>query len=213
MVSDKLSISTKHLVRWFDALRKLDDSSRTRALDAFWSGQIDSKAWLVNVLNSIINCNDSKNVYVFGGWIGLLSNMLLTNSSWNIGKIRSIDIDPWCESIADVLNTDYVSQAWKFKAVTADMGEFSYDWDLFPDIVINTSSEHVDQNTYDCWWDKIPCGSFIVIQGNNYNTCGEHIRCTDSLAEFKRINHIIKPLWEGSLKTNTYIRYMAISLK
>lgn len=209
-MNTEIKISTRVLSHWFNALRNVEDCKKGRALDAFWSGQIDSKAWLVNTLNTVLKSDMPKNVYIFGGWLGVLGNMLITNATWNVGSVRSIDIDPWCEGVANDLNQPFVINGQKFKAVTADMGEFKYDWDIYPDIVINTSTEHIHQDVYDKWWDAIPDGTLIVLQGNDFNACGEHVRCSDNLAEFRRMNHVVNPLWEGSLKHDIYVRYMTI---
>ena len=45
-----ININTEDLIFWFNAIRELPDQERTRALDAMWSGQIQSKAWLANTL-------------------------------------------------------------------------------------------------------------------------------------------------------------------
>ena len=41
-------------------------------------------------------------------------------------KIRSFDIDPEAWKIAEVFNTDLVSDAWKFKASTQDIMDIDY---------------------------------------------------------------------------------------
>lgn len=212
---DNITVSTDHIIHWFNALRSLPDTQRTRAFDAFWSGQIRSKAWLVNNLNNIIGSTKfNKNIYIFGGWIGVLGNMLLNSSTYNIGKIRSIDLDPWCESIADNVNKIYEMDSWRFKAVTADMSTYVYQSDLVPHIVINTSSEHVTQEVYDQWYDNIPLGVTVVVQGNNYYSCSEHIRCSENLQSFISMNHAKNNLlYAGELWTDMYMRYMAIWTK
>lgn len=211
MIAANINLNSSQIVHWFNAIRNLPDSERTRALDALWAGQIDSKAWLANTLNEYVT--ESSNIYIFGGWIGILASVLFQNSTFEIKKIRSIDLDPWCESVADTVCQPHHADDWRFKAVTADMLVYGYDWDIYPDIVINTSTEHVSQETYDMWYDRIPSGSLVVIQGNNFFDCPEHQRCTTSLAEFKRINHVSKPLFEGSLPHDLYIRYMCIFKK
>lgn len=211
LVETILQVSTKKIVWWFNALRDLPAAERTRALDAFWDGQIDSKAWLVNVLNTY--AKPDSNVYIFGGWIGVLGNLISGCSTWNPGKIRSIDLDPWCEAIADKLNHDWYTDEWRFKAVTADMGDFKYDPDIWPDIVINTSTEHVSQETYDCWFDRIPTGTMVVLQGNDFFSCSEHIRCSNTLSDFCRMNHVHGSLWTGKLQTSEYTRFMALFFK
>jgi hypothetical protein len=210
MYQTNLLINSNQLIHWFNALRNLPDNDRARALDAFWAGQLDSKCWLVNTLNDYVS--NPSNIYVFGGWIGVLSSMLFQCSKFEVKNIRSIDLDPWCESIADTVCQPYMI-AGSFKAITSDMKEFNYDWDIYPNVVINTSTEHIDQETYDIWYDKIPSGSLVVLQGNNFFDCPEHVRCSKSLIEFKRMNYATSVLWSGELIHDLYTRYMAILKK
>lgn len=204
-----MKIDTAELAHWFNAVRDLSDGDRTRALDAFWDGQLDSKAWLVEQLAKI-NSNQNNDVYIFGGWIGTLASMLWQESSLSINNIVSVDIDPWCERVAKTVN---LSHSGRFHAVTGDMSTYEYDWNIQPNIVINTSSEHVDQATYDTWYDRIPPQSLVVVQGNDYFSCGEHVRCSRNLEEFMLQNHVVDPLFKGQLKTSVYTRFMCIWIK
>jgi hypothetical protein len=208
MISTK--ISTIDLAYWFNAIRNLSDSERTRALDAMWSGQLQSKAWLVETLTEYVT--KSSNVYIFGGWIGVLANMMF-NSTLPIKKIRSIDLDPWCEKVADTVNKQYEMDGWRFKAISSDMGKYDYDWGISSDIVINTSSEHVTQTVYDQWFNNITPGSLVVVQGNNFFECKEHVRCSHNLTEFENMNSVHNPLYSGKLHTTEYTRYMSIWYK
>jgi hypothetical protein len=184
-------------------------------LDSFWSGQLQSKAWLSNELNRV--AKTPSNIYIFGGWTGILSNIIFTNSTFRVLKIRSIDIDPWCEGIADTVNKEFEMDGWRFKARTCCMGEYRYEWDnsgfIAPHIVINTSTEHVIQSLYDSWYSNIPSGSLVVAQGNNFFDCPEHLRCSKDIDDFVNCNNIISPLFLGSLETDMYTRYMAIWVK
>lgn len=211
MSSTNLNLTSKNIINWFNAMRNVPEKERTRALEAFWAGQVDSKAWLVNTLNSIVK--NPSNVYIFGGWIGVLGNLILECSTWEVKKIRSIDLDPWCESIADNLNQPYLENDWTFKARTANMKDYKYEWAIDPDIIINTSTEHVSQEIYDIWWNNIPDNSLVILQGNDFFSCGEHVRCANDLEEFKKINHITSTVYEGSLPHDLYTRFMTISYK
>lgn len=202
-----MKINTHEISHWFNALRNLPDNQRTRALDAFWSGQLDSKNWLVDQMTPFVT--ESSNVYIFGGWIGTLASMLF-QSNMPIKKIRSIDLDPWCERVADDVNKLYEMDGWRFKAVTADMSTYEYEFDISPDIIINTSSEHVTQQQYDDWYDRIPRGSLVVVQGNDFFSCDEHIRCSKNLREFQQMNHVVNPLFSGQFHTEQYTRFMAL---
>ena len=204
-----MNIDTKELAHWFNAVRDLSDTDRTRALDAFWDGQLDSKAWLVEQLTQV-NSYTRSDIYIFGGWIGTLASMLWQERRLHIKNIVSVDIDPWCEQIAKTVNR---SHSERFHAVTADMSTYDYDWNIQPDVVINTSSEHIDQSTYDTWYDRIPPQSLVVVQGNDYFSCDEHVRCSRDLGEFEIQNHVINPLFSGQLKTSMYTRFMCIWIK
>jgi len=208
------TLNLTDIIHWFNAIRNLPENQRYRALEGMWDTQLHSKKWIVDELNAILS-SDSRNhnVYVFGGWIGILSSMLLQRSKFAINKIRSIDIDPWCESVADTVCKPYEMDGWRFKARTADMCEFEYEHNLSPSIVINTSSEHVDQNTYDVWYDSIPKNVLVVVQSNDFYDCSEHIRCVSSIQEFKTKNHVSNVLYEGTLDSKNYTRYMCMWIK
>jgi hypothetical protein len=206
-----LSITTLDISNWAQAIRNLPThEQRTRALDALWDTQLNSKAWLVTRLEQYSMPNAPENIYIFGGWIGTLASMLF-NSTIYINKCRSIDIDPWCESIADTVNKTYEMDNWRFKATTADMATYQYQSDIRPTIVINTSTEHVTQEVYEQWLNNIPPGTLIAIQGNNFYSCPEHIRCQQSLEQFNRDNLVpTNPYWTGQLVLPQYTRYMTI---
>jgi hypothetical protein len=211
MNKKNFKIDILEIADWMNAIRNINNhAERTRALDALWLGQLSSKTWLVNNLIDYIDNKSSVNIYIFGGWIGILGNMLLQQESVSISKIRSIDIDPWCESIADTVNKKFEMDNWRFKAVTADMGTYQYQSDIIPNIVINTSTEHITQEIYNSWYNKIPNGTLIVIQGNNFFDCNEHIRCSNNLQEFKKQNNVTNEYFSSELKTDIYTRYMSI---
>ena len=199
------------IIHWFNAIRNLPDDQRYRALEGMWDTQLYSKLWLTGELNKCIQSSSvPKNIYIFGGWVGILSSIMFQHCTFNINKIYSIDIDPWCESVANMICTPYEINQGKFKAITADMQSYQYNDMFLPHIVVNTSTEHVTQEVYDNWLMKIPSGTLIVIQGNNFFSCSEHIRCTSSLEEFLRINHVKQQVFAGELPNAIYVRYMAI---
>lgn len=204
-------INTIDVAHWFNAIRNLSNEDKSFYMDAFWAGQLDSKAWLIEKLAPIINKKhvEPNNIYVFGGWIGTLSSMLF-QSNISINRIYSIDIDPKCQNISQTLCERYLD---RFICVTEDMGEFNYPWDWVPDVVINTSCEHVDQDTYYRWYDKIYPGTIVVAQSNDYFDCDQHVRCSKTLSDFESINCVVDPIWSGELKHDLYTRFMSIWIK
>jgi hypothetical protein len=169
-------------------------------MDAFWSGQLKSKEWLITNLRK--NVNKFVSIDIHGGWVGVLASMLFQSDIY-VNSIRSIDIDPSCEPIANMMNKQE-EIAGKFRAVTADMCSIRSD----ADVIINTSCEHITQEQFDLWKSGMPHNSLLVLQSNNYNI-PEHVRTAESLDEFKA-QCGINVLWAGELELPLYKRWMII---
>jgi len=196
-----MQIDTDHLHHWMQAIRQSPDPMRT--MDAFWSGQLKSKEWLITNLRN--NVNKFVSIDIHGGWVGVLASMIF-QSDIPVTHIRSIDIDPTCEPIA--INMNKIEEmVGKFRAVTGDMCEIRSD----ADVVINTSCEHITQDQYDLWLSGMPYNSLLVLQSNNYSI-DEHVRIANSLEEFKTQCGLGKILWCGELELPLYKRFMIIGL-
>ena len=196
-----MQINTEHLHHWMQAIRQSPDPMRT--MDAFWSGQLKSKEWLIQNLRRHVN--KFVTIDIHGGWVGVLASMLF-QSDVPVVNIRSIDIDPVCEPIAVNMNK-IEEMVGKFRAVTADMCAIRSD----ADVIINTSCEHITQEQYDLWLSGMPHNSLFVLQSNNYNI-PEHVRIANSLDEFKKQCNI-DSVWAGELELPLYKRFMIIGKK
>ena len=194
-----MQIDTEHLHFWMQAIRQSPDPMRT--MDAFWSGQLKSKEWLISNLQKHVN--RFVTVDIHGGWVGVLASMLF-QSEVPVLNIRSIDIDPSCEPIANMMNKAE-EMVGKFRAVTADMCSIRSD----ADVIINTSCEHITQDQYDLWISGVPYNSLLVLQSNNYNI-PEHVRIAKNLEEFKTQCGDVDILWSGELILPAYTRFMII---
>ena len=197
-----MQIDTEHLHHWMQAIRQSPDPMRT--MDAFWSGQLKSKEWLITNLRNHIN--KFVTIDIHGGWVGILASMLF-QTDMPIKNIRSVDIDPSCEFIATNMNK-IEEMAGRFRAVTADMCEIRSD----ADVIINTSCEHITQYQYDSWISGLPRNSLLVLQSNNYNI-PEHVRSADNLAQFIDQSQLTTILFSGELETALYTRFMIIGKK
>jgi hypothetical protein len=169
-------------------------------MDAFWSGQLKSKEWLITNLRK--NVKKVVTIDIHGGWVGVLASMLFQSDIY-VTKIRSIDIDPTCEPIAIMMNKKE-EMAGMFRAVTSDMCTVRSD----ADVVINTSCEHITQDQYELWLSGMPHNSLLVLQSNNYDI-PEHVRTAQSLEEFKS-QCGINVVWAGELVLPMYTRWMVI---
>lgn len=196
-----MKLDIDHVLYWMDAIRSSDNANRT--LEAFWKGQIKSKLWLIENLRPFVKLPSTLEIH--GGWVGVLSSMLF-QSGLPIVKINSIDIDPDCESTAILMNRIENMQG-KFQAVTCNMIDHNID----SDVVINTSCEHISQQDYEMWLDKVPIHSLLVLQSNNYSI-DEHVRTASSLEDFQKQSKI-NVLYSGQLELPLYTRYMLIGTK
>lgn len=197
-----MQIDTEHLHHWMNAVRISNNPMRT--LDAFWSGQIKSKEWLIKELEHI-NVSPST-IEIHGGWVGVLASMLF-QSKVPVQHIVSVDIDPLCQHVAEEMNRMEHSEGI-FRAETGDMTN------RYPvtNIVINTSFEHITQEQYDKWLPNMFDDQLIVLQSNNYDI-EEHVRISQNLDEFKQQAGLSKILYGGELKLPLYTRYMLIGYK
>jgi hypothetical protein len=194
-----MQIDTEHLHYWMQAIRQSPDPMRT--MDAFWSGQIKSKEWLI--INLRKNINKFVSIDIHGGWVGVLASMLF-QTDMPIKNIRSVDIDPSCEFIATNMNK-IEEMAGRFRAVTADMCETRSD----ADVIINTSCEHITQDRYDLWLSGMPRNSLLVLQSNDYDI-PEHVRIATTLDQFKKQCGLERVLFAGDLELPLYTRWMVI---
>jgi len=196
-----MQIDLEHLHYWMCAIRNSDDPRRT--LDAFWKGQVNSKLWLIENIRPFINKPVSVDIH--GGWVGVLASLMF-QSDLPLTSIRSIDIDPSCQSIATMMNKAEEIQG-RFMAVTADMCNV----ESTADVIINTSCEHITQEQYNQWLDKISNNKLLILQSNNY-LINEHVRIAPSLEEFSEQSKI-NVIWKGSLELPLYNRWMIIGKK
>jgi hypothetical protein len=201
-----MKIDTEHIHHWMQAIRQSNNPMRT--MDAFWSGQLKSKEWLIDRLEYIIRPSSMENplsIDIHGGWVGVLSSMLFS-SNIPISKIRSIDIDPHCQQVASAMNK-IEEMEQRFISITGDM----LDVDCSANIVINTSCEHITQKQYDLWLSRLPSKSMLVLQSNDYKI-DEHIRTCEDLSDFKKQSNI-NVIFGEKLELPLYNRYMLIGYK
>jgi hypothetical protein len=200
----KMKVDIQDVLFWMDAIRNSKD--RYRTLESFWKGQVNSKVWLIENLETILDAYPKK-IVIHGGWNGVLSSLLFNSEILQISHITSVDIDPNCQEIASTINKHQEMEG-RFVSVTADMTEYEYE----ADVVINTSCEHLTNGAYRRWLNLVPNNALIVLQSNNYFDLEEHINCAADLDDFKRMSGI-SILWTGEYPTEKYTRYMIIGKK
>jgi hypothetical protein len=172
--------------------------------EAFNHKQIVSKAWARDQLFLALG-GLFERIWIMGGWYGVLAAMIFNDPRFSVGEITSFDIDPAVAAVAMTLNAKAAADG-RFRAVTADM--YGLDYAERPDLVINTSCEHVPD--LGAWLDRLPKGTPLLLQSNNYFAEPEHINCMPSLAAFEKGAGLASLLYSGELALKKYTRFMLI---
>ena len=211
--------------RFVQSLKSFVVNDITWDEDCFSQGQIKSKMWLLEKLKKLKL--DLGTVFLCAGWYGTLATMLF-ESKIKVDKIRSFDIDESCVEVAEIFNKPWFVDEWKFKSITDDIMNIDYDkhvWQFWsnknnrmsrpitdvPDTIINTSCEHI--HDFELWYNKIPKGKLIILQGNDYFELNEHVNCSADQDSFSEKAPMTDILYLGTIDCGKYKRFMKIGLK
>jgi hypothetical protein len=195
--------------------------------DAFSRGQIQSKIWLTKELANIrTNYNE---ILVMAAWYGQVRSILDVMLTYN--RMRLLDIDPVSCAISDNVFNYLELENYKVKSCSTNINELTcfktgYELSLQnysdpdgkvivekfePDLIINTSAEHMDEE----WFNQIRFKQFennpiVAIQSNNLFDIPEHINCVHSIDHMKKKFPMKEILFEGELQLKGYKRFMLI---
>lgn len=211
--------------QFVSAFKNFFVNNTTYDKDCFSRGQLQSKLWLVRELKKLDV--DLGTVFLCAGWYATLAVMLF-ESGIKLDKIRSFDIDPTTVDIAEVFNKPWFTNQWQFKALVKNIQEIDYreyTWQSWsnannrmsypitdvPNTIINTSCEHIEN--FAEWYNKIPAGKLVVLQGNDYFEIAEHVNCSTNIAEFSYQAPMATTLYEGELELPKYKRFMKIGFR
>jgi hypothetical protein len=192
--------------------------------DHFSRGQMMSKFWMIDELKEI--ADSFENLAHYGGWYGTIYQLL--NREFDIKKYRNFELDKLAAGIADRFNYKEVSESWRFKSVVQDVNDLYWrpcgdgiyykilardnkfvDEIMQPDLIINTSCEHMDET----WFHNIPDGKLICLQTNDYFSNEQHINCVENEDVAEKKYPMSELLFKGTLNTPVYNRFMLIGRK
>lgn len=198
----------------------IKDSNFNTFNNSFSKGQIDSKNWIISVLN---NLNiDLGVIYLCAGWYALLA----LNNKLIFKKFRNIDICEDALNIANEIHRDLIVDNWKYLSIRKNIHDIDFNLVQFdivkangetqtltecPDTIINTSCEHI--NDFSKWFDSIPSNKLLIFQSNNGFEITGHVNAVENLEEFANqtpMNHV---LYSSSLKLHKFTRFMRIGYK
>lgn len=206
----------------FDYKKKVDSDV---IYDAFSRSQIKSKIWLVDELLKL-NSNYN-NVLVMAGWYGQLKSIY--DKKLTYSKMRIVELDrEACETSDYIFNLSNLEN-YKVKSVNADINNLTlhkngYEWTVenfregtgynekfLPDLIINTSAEHMKEDWFfQIKFKELASDPIVAIQSNNLFDLDEHINCVHSVDHMKKKFPMREILYEGELQLKGYKRVMLI---
>ena len=186
-------------INTIEIVKKIIKDYPTRLLDVLNSigeRQQISKDWLVENLNNYKHNfrnkikNDSVSITILCSWYGLLAYKLIEKFKIKkIDRIHCVDFDPLSKRVSQKLFRKVDNENLKNGLLTqvkhweSDIKQVD-EKVLESEIIINTSCEHLNQQTIYKNLDKIKSGTLIVLQSNNYHKIPEHINTVNNLNEF-----------------------------
>lgn len=191
-------------------IKKLSDEEKKFITDGFSNGQLESKLWLLEVLKDVLPAV-TLDVRIGGSWFGLLTRLMLWLDPGRFQSIINFDLDPRCEKWAFHLNKpDSFTHPNFYK--TQDIQNWDYqELTTEKSVFINTACEHIQD--FSLWFSKIPSGTVLVLQGNNFSEHDEHLQCWPDLESFERATPLETVLFSGHLELEKYHRFMRIGVR
>ena len=211
----------------FDYKKKINDDA---IYDAMSRSQIKSKIWLIEELENVRRQLPDpvyKHIVVMAGWFGQIKSIYDKKLTYR--KMRIIELDKAaCEASDYIFNLTELEN-YKVKAVNANISNLilhknGYEWDVenfkegtkysekfLPDVIINTSAEHMTEEWYNqIRFKEMESNPIVAIQSNNLFDIPEHINCVHSVDHMKKKFPMKEILFEGELQLKGYKRVMLI---
>jgi len=193
--------------------------------DAMSRSQMKSKIWLVDELIKIKPT--FSNVAVMAGWFGQLK--FIFDNKLSFEKMRIIELDKVACEVSDYVFNLPELENYKIKSVNASVNELTlhkngYEWDVenfkegtkygekfLPNLIINTSAEHMTEEWFhQIRFKELESNPIVVVQSNNLFDIPEHVNCVHSVDHMKKKFPMKEILFEGELQLKGYKRVMLI---
>ena len=183
-----------------ELIKKIKEKYPNRFIDVLNSlgeRQQLSKDWLVEKLNEYKHPirnhmrSESVEIMILCSWYGMLAYKLIENFKLKkINRIHCVDYDPMVKRINKRLFRKLDNENLRNGVLTL-IKHYERDVVDLPEkelrkseILINTSCEHLNQQTIYDIIDKAPRNTLIVLQSNNNDKIQEHINTVKDIQEF-----------------------------
>lgn len=204
--------------------------------DAFSRGQVLSKIWLVEELKKIKS--NFEMIHVHAGWFGQ-HRLYIESAGIRFNKMRVFDSDETACNVSDtIFNNDYIED-YRVKATPVSLPlredqehkknmdwvtrtgieyevknfskENSYTEKTVPDLIINSSAEHMSSVWYHKFVNRpIETDPLFIIQTNNLFDIAEHQLCVHSLDHMQKKFPMSRLEYAGEKELYGYKRFMMI---
>jgi hypothetical protein len=207
-----------------------DENDPAIIQDAMSRSQMKSKIWLVDELAKIKDTLPSGcfyNILILAGWFGQLRSIYDKKLTYR--KMRFLDIDREACQTSDYIFNLSDLENYKVKAVCADVNKLTlykngYEWNVenfkdgssysekfLPNLIINTSAEHMTEEwLHQIRFKELASNPIVAIQSNNMFDGDGHINCVHSVDHMKKKFPMKEVLYEGELQLKGYKRVMII---
>jgi hypothetical protein len=202
-----------------------DENNPAIIQDAMSRSQMRSKIWLVEELAKINSNYD--NVAVMAGWFGQIKTIYDKRLTYS--KMRIVELDKDACKTSDYIFNITNLENYKVKAVHADINGLTlhkngYEWNVenfkedtmygekfLPNLIINTSAEHMTEDWFhQIRFKEMESDPIVAIQSNNMFDGEGHINCVYSVDHMKKKFPMKEVLYEGELQLKGYKRVMII---
>jgi hypothetical protein len=202
-----------------------DNNNSDVMQDAMSRSQIRSKIWLVEELAKIQT--HFNHVAIMAGWFGQLCSIYDKKLTYK--KVRIIELDRQACELSDYSFNLSNLENYKVKSVNADINKLTlhkngYEWDVenfkegskysekfLPDLIINTSAEHMTEEWFhQIRFKELESNPIVAIQSNNMFDGEGHVNCVHSVDHMKKKFPMKEILFAGELQLKGYKRVMLI---
>ncbi len=171
-----------------------EKKTKSIELSSFSPSQIESKIWLCQELEKVLENKNPVDIWIIAGWYNILGFLLFTRERIPIKKMHHFDFEKSAVETSKAFCSFWLKKG-VYESSVQDCSSLNYDKDP-PNIIINTSCEHL--NSWD-WFENLPKGVIFALQANNI-LHPNHPNSFRILSDFKEIvnkNSPSKFLFEG----------------
>ena len=194
-------------------------------VDAMSRSQMRSKIWLIKELAKIKQ--GYPNVLLMAGWFGQLK--FIYDQRLTYSKMRIVELDRAACETSDYIFNSANFENYKVKSVHANVNELTlhkngYEWSVenfkestsytekfLPDLIINTSAEHMTEEWFhQLRFKQLEGDPIVAIQSNNLFDIPEHVNCVHSVDHMQKKFPMREVIFAGELQLKGYKRVMLI---